>query len=140
VLLGERAAPLATLEPLAAKGLPNVAALERQFSELVPQLLRGPEPGGNFFERLLTNASRLVEVRRVGEPEGGSASAVVARAETKLTRGDLAGAITEVESLPELAKSKAANWLVAAKQRRDAEATVAKLLDASLSGNAERRP
>jgi len=138
VLLGERAAPLASLEPLAAKGLPNVAALERQFSDLVPQLLREPEPGGNFFERLLTNARRLVEVRRVGEPEGSGASAIVARAETKLSRGDLAGAIAEVESMPEPAKSKAANWLVTAKQRRDAEATVVKLLDASLSGNAER--
>src|SRR5690606_23436845 len=89
-LLGDRAAPLAALEPLAATGLPTVSALERQFAELTPRLLRGPEANGNFFERLLTNASRLVEVRRVGEPEGDSASAIVARAETKLARGDLA--------------------------------------------------
>lgn len=136
--LGERAAPLAVLDSFAVRGLPSVAALGRQFSELAPQLLRGPEPDGSFFDRLLTNATRLVEVRRVGEPEGNSASAIVARAETKLSRGDLVGAIIEIESLPEPAKSAAANWLAAAKQRRDAETLVAKLLDASLSGRAER--
>jgi hypothetical protein len=137
-LLGERAAPLAALTPFAANGLPTVVALERQFSELAPALLRGPERGGNFFDRLLTNASRLIEVRQVGEPEGSSLSAIVARTETNLGRGDLAGAIAEVDALPEPAKSVAAKWIGVAKQRRDAEAMVAKLLEASLSGNAER--
>jgi hypothetical protein len=135
--LGNRVAPLAALEPLAATGLPTVSALERQFAELTPRLLRGPEANGNFFERLLTNASRLVEVRRVGEPEGDSASAIVARAETKLARGDLAGAIGEVESMPEPGRSAAADWLEAARQRRDAETLIAQLLDASLTDNGE---
>jgi hypothetical protein len=137
-LLGERAAPLSALAPLAAKGLPTVADLERQFSELVPDLLRRPESSGNFFERLVTNATRLVEVRQVGEPEGTHPSAIVARAETKLARGDLTGAINEAETLPEPAKSRAARWIAAAKQRSDAESLVAKILEAILSGNAER--
>ena len=137
-LLGERAAPLSALAPLAANGLPTVADLEQQFSELVPDLLRRPESNGNFFERLVTNATRLVEVRQVGEPEGTSPSAIVARAETKLARGDLAGAIDEAETLPEPAKSHAAKWVAAAKLRSDAESLMAKLLEAILSGNAER--
>jgi hypothetical protein len=137
-LLGERAAPLAALDPYAANGLPDVAELERRFAALVPELLRKPEADGNFLERLLDNASRLVEVRRVGEPEGGSIEAIVARTETKLGRGDLDGAIAEAESLPEPAKSEAANWLATAKQRRDADATVASLLEATLAGGAAR--
>jgi hypothetical protein len=136
--LGERAAPLSALAPLAAKGLPTVANLERQFSELAPDLLRRRESNGNFFERLVTNATRLVDVRQVGEPEGTHPSAIVARMETKLARGDLAGAIDEAETLPEPAKSRAAKWIADAKQRRDAEAMVAKFLETSLSGNAER--
>jgi hypothetical protein len=137
-LLGERAAPLSVLAPLAKNGLPTVADLERQFSELVPNLLRRPESNGNFFDRLVTNATRLVEVRQVGEPEGTHPSAVVARAETRLARGDLAGAINEAETLPEPAKSRSAKWIATAKQRSDAESLVAKLLEAILSGNAER--
>jgi hypothetical protein len=137
-LLGERAAPLAALEPHAAKGLPDIAELERRFAALVPELLRAPEAEGNFLERLLGNASRLVQVRRVGEPEGDSIEAIVARTETKLARGELEGAIVEADSLPEPAKSQAASWLASAKQRRDAEALVADVLDATLSGHAER--
>jgi hypothetical protein len=137
-LLRQRAAPLEALAPHAAHGLPTVTDLERQFSELVPDLLRRPESNGNFFERLVTNATRLVEVRQVGEPEGTSPSAVVARTETKLARGDLAGAINEAEALPEPAKSRAEKWVAAAKQRSDAESFVAKSLEAILSGNAER--
>jgi hypothetical protein len=130
--LGERAGRLASLEPFAATGLPTVEMLERQFSELVPKILSGPEANGNFFERLMTNAGRLVQVRPVGEPAGNSAGAIVARAETKLARRDLSGAIAEVEALPEADKATAAKWLAAAKQRRDAEAAVQSLAEASI--------
>lgn len=130
--LGERAAKLAPLEPFAAAGLPTIETLEQQFSELAPMILRGPEPDGNFFDRLMINARRLVQVRPVGEPAGNSIGATVARAETKLARRDLSGAIAEVESLPETEKAVAAKWLVAAKQRRDAEALVQRLAEASL--------
>jgi len=131
--LGERAAKLSPLESFAASGLPTVEILEKQFSELVPKILSGPEPNGNFFERLTTNASRLVQVRPVGEPAGNSVGAIVARAETKLGRRDLNGAIAEVESLPATEKAMAAKWLAAAKQRRDAEALVQNLAEASLA-------
>lgn len=130
--LGERAAELATLAPFAAAGLPTVKQLEARFTELAPQLLRGPEPNGNFFERLVTNATRLVEVRPVGEPEGSTPGAIVARAETKLARGDLNGAIAEVESLPEPAKAAAAKWLEAARQRRDSDALLRRAVEAAL--------
>ncbi|MCC6949405.1 MAG: hypothetical protein IT539_16730 [Bradyrhizobiaceae bacterium] len=136
--LGDRAAPLAALDAQAEKGLPTVATLAERFDALVPQLLRGPDPAGGFFSRLYTNAVRLVEVRPVGEPEGTSAGAIVARMETKLARGDLAGALAESDALPEPAKSTAASWLAAARERQDAEAIVKKLSESVLTGNAER--
>ena len=136
--LGERAAPLAKIEPFAAKGLPTTGALAASFGDLAPELLRSPESGGDFLSRLLANASRLVEVRQVGEPQGSSVSAIVARAETKLGRGDLAAAIAEVEALPEPAKSKTAEWLAGARQRRDVDALLKSFVDASLTTNAER--
>jgi hypothetical protein len=131
--LGERATALAPLEPYAAKGLPTLEALQRQFADLAPKILSGPEPNGNFFERLMTNAGRLVQVRPVGEPAGNTPGAIVARAETKLGRRDLNGAIAEVESLPEAQRAIAAGWLTAAKQRRDAEQAIQRLAEASLA-------
>jgi hypothetical protein len=136
--LGERTTPLAKIEPFAAKGLPTTGALAQRFSGLTPELLRGPEPQGDFFSRLFANAARLVEVRQVGEPQGSSVGAIVARAETKLERGDLASAVAEVEALPEPAKSKAAEWLAAARQRRDVDQLLKSFVDASLATNAER--
>ena len=135
--LGERAATLAAIGAYAAKGLPTTAVLAERFGELAPELLRRPEAEGGFFTRLFGNASRLVEVRQVGEPRGTSASAIVARTETKLERGDLAGAIDETEALPEPAKTRAASWIAVAKQRRDAEQLLKTLVDATLA-NAER--
>lgn len=137
--LGDRSAPLASLEPFAAKGLPTVPVLAERFTALVPEMLRGPEPEGGVFSRLFINASRLVEVRPVGEPVGNSLGAVVARMETKLGRGDLEGALAEVELLPAPAKETAASWIAAATQRRNADRAVQELIDAALSNSSERK-
>jgi hypothetical protein len=139
VQLGERAAPLAVLEPYAGKGIPTTAALAESLSQLAPQLTRAPSADTSVLGRLLDNATRLVEVRPVGEPEGKSPGAIVARAETKLARGDVAGALAEVEQLPDGAKAAALTWIAAAAQRRDAERTVRQLIDAALSGSAGRK-
>ena len=136
--LGDRASALAPLDAHAEKGMPTTAALAERFEALAPQLLRGPDPAVGFFSRLYTNAVRLVEVRPVGEPKGTSAGAVVARIETKLARGDLAGALVESDTLPETAKATAASWLAAARERQEAEAAVKKLSETILMGNAER--
>jgi hypothetical protein len=114
--------------------LPTIPVLAERFAALAPELLRGPDPGGGIFSRLVANATRLVEIRPIGEPEGLSVGAVVARAENKLGRGDLAGALAEVERLPEAGKVAASGWIVAAKLRVDAERIVRQITDTTLSG------
>jgi hypothetical protein len=138
-LLGERAAPLAALEPPAAAGLPTIASLAQRFSALAPVLVRGPEPDGSYLTRLLANAVRLVEVRPVGAPEGAGVGAVVARTEAKLQRGDLAGALDEANSLPASAQAMAANWIAAAKERHQAQSAVKDLMSAILAAPAEKQ-
>jgi hypothetical protein len=133
-----RAAPLAVLDAHAERGLPTIAALAERFAAVVPEMLRGPEPAGGFLSRLYTNAVRLVEIRPVGEPAGSGVGAIAARMETKLARGDLAGAIAESEALPETAKSAVATWLVAARQRHEADAAVKQMIDGVLATTAER--
>jgi hypothetical protein len=139
VQLGDRAAPLAVLEPYAGKGIPTMAALAESLSQLAPHLTRAPSADTSVLGRLLDNAARLVEVRPVGEPEGKGAGALVARAETKLARGDVAGALAEVDQLPDSAKAAASTWIAAARQRLDAERTVRQLIDAALANSAGRK-
>jgi hypothetical protein len=135
--LGKRAAPLSALGQSAANGVPTTAALAQQFEAIAPALLREPDAEGGILSRLLNNAARLVEVRRVGESEGNSAEAVIARTEAKLDRGDLAGALAEVEALPPAKKVAAAGWIQAAQERRDAEMIVQQSLDAVLADGAK---
>jgi hypothetical protein len=136
--LGANAAALAPLEASASTGLPTTAALARRFEPLAPQLVREPSADQGILARLLANATRLVEVRRVGEPEGSGTSAVVARMETSLARSDLDGALAEAEALPEAAQAAAGEWLTAARARRDAERIMQQATEAALA-EAERR-
>src|SRR5262249_9831610 len=103
------------------------------FATLAPKLARDPEQPQGYFARLLASASRLVEVRPVGEVEGTSPGAVVARMEERLKRSDLAAALDEGAKLPEAAKFAAAHWLAAAMRGRDAERAVKNLLDAEMA-------
>ena len=104
-------------------------------------LARVPDADRGYLSRLVTSATRLVEVRPVGEIRGESAGAVVARIEARLQQNDLAGAVEEAGQLPLSAKTIAADWIAAAMQKRDADRAVKDLIAASLAAlGAERRP
>jgi hypothetical protein len=134
--LGDAGAPLAPLEASAASGLPTVAELRRRFSDLAPKLASAPPPDSGYFAKLWSNATKLIEVRPVGEVAGTSAGAVVARVETRLARNDLAAALNEAEQLPPAAKAQAADWISAASRRREADTIVKNLMDAALASAA----
>ena len=140
-LLGERAVKLQSLESLANTGVPTMAQLLRRFAELASVLARAPDADGGYLSRLVTSATRLVEVRPVGEIRGESAGAVVARIEARLQQNDLAGVVDEAAHLPASAKAAAADWIAAAAQKRDADRAIKDLIAASLVAlGAERRP
>lgn len=140
-ILKDRAAPLASLDPFAGSGLPTVAALAKRFEPLAAKLVSPPAPqDGGVFQRLLNNAGKLVEVRPVGEPKGSDAGAVVARMETKLARGDLAGALEESKALPPQTRELAKDWFALAEQRRDAELAIKNLINAALAAISAERP
>ena len=132
-ILGDAGAPLAPLEASAASGLPTVAELRRRFSDLAPKLASAPQPDSGYFAKLWSNATKLIEVRPVGEVAGTSAGAVVARIETRLARNDLAAALDEAAQLPPSARAQAADWISAASRRREADTIVKNLMDAALA-------
>lgn len=139
-ILGSRAGPLAPLEKSADTGLPTIAALNARFAELAQKLAREPDSDSGYIARLLAHAGRLVEVRPVGEAQGTSAGAVVARIETRLARGDLNAAVEESSKLPPSAKAEAADWIAAATTRRDAEVAVKSLLSTALANSTAEQP
>ena len=78
---------------------------------------------------MLTSAKSLVQVRPVGNVSGDSVEAIAARFEDKVKNGDLPGAVTEWNSLPDAAKSASAAF----KQSLEARTRVEDLVGAALS-------
>jgi hypothetical protein len=133
--LGADAKLIAALEPFARSGVPSAATLARQFAELAPSLqASGGAPREGVLARLQLNAEKLVRIRRVDEPAGSDAGAIVARAEAKVSRGDVAGAVSELAQLPPDARAPAEAWMKSAQGRSAAIDASRRLAADALSG------
>jgi hypothetical protein len=121
----ELAQALNTLGDAAATGAPSEAALAQRFKDEVAPALARPrqapaEPAeGGIGARIVAKLRSLVVIRRVGEaaPTSDPVAAAVAKAETALAGGDLAGAVSAVESLSDKERVAAQSWLAAAQRR-----------------------
>lgn len=83
---------IAALEPYATTGVTSRIELQRQFGPVADKILstiNAPAESANIGERLWASAMSVVKVRPVGNVEGDSASAIVARIEDKIRNGDL---------------------------------------------------
>ncbi|MEQ9519245.1 MAG: mitofilin family membrane protein [Parvibaculum sp.] len=117
---------VAKLRPVAVKGVATFAKLDEQFGALVDPLLTAERQAGRegVWDKLVGNALSIVTVRRVGDVEGSSAEAIVARVEARLRDEDLAGAVAELKKLPDPALVVATPWLEAASLRVETDALV----------------
>jgi hypothetical protein len=123
------AASLPGLTPVAASGGASESRLRAGLEDLGNRIA-GAELAGDegMIGQAAGNLLSLVKVRPVGEAiEGDEAGAVIARAEARLEEDDLAGAITEVESLEGDDAAAAADWLAMARERQEAEQAIAAL-------------
>jgi hypothetical protein len=134
--LGADAKLVAALEPFARSGVPSAAALARQLSELPPSLQASGAREG-VLARLQLNAEKLIRIRRVDEPAGNDAAAIVARAEAKVSRSDIAGAVSELAQLPPDARAPAETWIKSAQARIAAIDASRRLAGDALSGLAK---
>lgn len=131
-LAGDRAEfreALAELKPLAASGVPSLAELQREFPATAREVVAagyGNSDDGVLGD-VLNRVSQVVSVRPIGEVEGDSPGAIVARAEEHLDQGDLAAAVEELKGLPEGASEAAAPWREKAQQRVAADAAIKRL-------------
>jgi hypothetical protein len=81
-----------------------------------------PDDTAAWYRRILDRMLSIVTVRRLdGDAAGTSVSAILARAQKRLTDGDLAAAVAEMEALSVSAQTAVAPWLALAKTRVAAE-------------------
>lgn len=111
------------LAEVAPKGVRSFASLAQEFSDLVDPLLTAERRAGRetFYERIVGSALSIITVRRVGDVEGDTVEAIVARIETRLAQEDLSGALSEAKLLTGPAADVAAAWVadVDTRQRTD---------------------
>jgi hypothetical protein len=127
--LGADAAALQVLDAGAATGLATRAALATRFAALVPALQHAgtPAPEGSLMDRLSAGAQSLVRVRPVGETSGDDVGAIIGRVQAKLARGDVVGALGDIDRLPAAAKPHAREWVAEANARLAADATLQRM-------------
>jgi hypothetical protein len=141
--LGADAAALTSLEAFAGAGVPSAEALARDFDKVEPAMSTAATPAsadGGVLGRLQVNAERLVRVRPVGDTPGDDPAAALARAGAKARRGDIAGALAEVERLPPSVQTPAADWIKAAKARSAALDAARQLAANSLTALTKTSP
>lgn len=119
-------AAVAALSEIAPKGVRSFASLKQEFAGLVDPLLTAERQAGRttFWDRLVGNALSIVTVRRIGDVEGESVEAIVARIEAKLALEDLSGALAEAKLLTGPAADVAAPWTQAVDERQATDALV----------------
>jgi hypothetical protein len=121
--LGADAGATAPLEPFAASGIPSAAALAHELATLTPDLERVADvaPGdATFLKRLETNAEKLVRITPVDAPAGNDPATVIVRINVDAARGDIAGALADLDALPESTKPITADWVKKAQAREAA--------------------
>ena len=95
---------VASLKTYAEKGVPTRAELVADFpasADAVLSALNKPDPNQGIVERLWSSALSLVKVRPVGQVEGETPAAFIARSEQALKSGDFETALAEWNKLPE---------------------------------------
>ena len=116
-------AALAPLAPFAASGIGDAAALTHELASLEPALRQAaavPPPEAGFLAKLSANAQRLVRITPLDEAPGDDLPTVITRVEVKAQRGDLAGALAELDKLPPGVRAPAQDWIAKAQARQAA--------------------
>lgn len=118
---------LAEIAPIAEKGLPTIGTMIGTFGNLADAARDAEEAakGKTWWDRLVAHFTSLVSVRSVGETQGASTDARLARGEVRLKAGDLPAAVKELSAIGGVARNTLSPWLSQAKARVALEAALA---------------
>ena len=113
----------AELRPMSVDGLKRPERLKTEFPELARLAIRkhNERPDASWWQQILTRLQALITIRPVGDVEGDTAEAVIARAEQRLEEGDLRSAARELRDLSGPAAGIFDEWLTEAEAHLRAE-------------------
>lgn len=123
---------VAALQAFAAKGVPSRSDLIKRYPDAADQMLavlNKPVAGQSLSDRLFKSAFSVIKVRPVGNVEGTSPDAIIARIGDKLQGSDLPGALKEWDTLPDNLKAAGQDYHAALEARVKVEALVAQALE-----------
>jgi uroporphyrinogen-III synthase len=124
------------LEGVAKRGAPTLEQLRQRFPDAARRALNASFAieSGDLVGELRAALNRAITIRRVDAltVEGTDPESQLARAEALLARGDLTGALQQLEGLPAQAQGVIGDWVAAAKDRLALEASMRELSAAIL--------
>lgn len=125
---------LARLAPYAKEGVLNRDGLQKEFKGLAMDIVNAKIAGqpANVQERAQQRLNDLVKVRKVDTVEGASTDAVVNRAQALLDRGDINGAVRELQALQGPSADAAAPFIAQAQGTIAAQQSSDMLMNAVL--------
>ncbi|MBK8176266.1 MAG: hypothetical protein IPK66_13685 [Rhodospirillales bacterium] len=114
----------ASLEPIAAHGVPTMAALRNRFAAVADDAARAAPvvEGDGWSEQVVSRLASLVTVRRIGDNAvaSGGVDGILAQAQTALSDGDLLTAVNALDQLEGAPAAAFEDWLQAANTRLQA--------------------
>lgn len=120
------------LAPYAQSGVLNRGELQKQFSGLAMDIVTAKAKGedANVQYRAAQRLNDLVKVRKIDTVEGESADAVVNRAQALLNKGDINGAVRELQALQGAQAQAAAPFIAQAQGSMAAQQSSDMLMNA----------
>jgi hypothetical protein len=118
--LGVAGDDVATLRPIAQRGVPASAALAAAFPKVADGILSATsanDPNAGFWQRVIDSLGSLVTIRPTGPVAGNDPAAIISRMADAVAKGDLAAALAEREALPRPGKEASAEWAAKAADR-----------------------
>ncbi len=121
--LGADGKALAPLSRFAQSGLPTKNEFAKELIKLIPAMRNAAgetKSSGDFLTRLRANAEKLVRVTPVQAPAGNQPADILARLEVEAAHADIAGALADLDKLPDNVRAPAHEWIAKAKARQAA--------------------
>jgi hypothetical protein len=114
-----------------AQGLPSLKSLQDSFPQAARLALDAAlkaDMGDSWTDRATSFLRTQVGARSLSPREGDDPDAILSRAESALTAGDVPQALAELDGLPDVAKTAMANWRYGADQREAAQTALSSVM------------
>ncbi len=126
----------ATLRPYAEKGVPSAVALAVTFPSVAARAniaAHADDGKDGILDKIRHVLGGFISVRRIGNPGGQGAEAILERAEIRLNSGDLKGAVAYLDTLSPAAQKALSPWLEEARARVLVDDTTRRLSETALN-------